>query len=80
MRLTKRESKVSDSEVSDMIREENNRDIHIAKVPPSPSSFAARTIKTYLMVTIKVKVQMIRDSAPRRSCFDGSDEKVEEYT
>lgn len=80
MELTKRESKVSDSNVSICNQDKKRGDIHIAKVPPSPSSFAARTIKTYLMVTIKVKVQMIRDSAPRRSCFDGSDEKVEEYT
>lgn len=50
----------------------------MAKVPPSPSSSQARTMTMYLMVTIKVMDQMIKESAPRRSSFVGSVGNVEE--
>lgn len=52
----------------------------MANVPPSPSSSAHKTIKTYLMVTISVIDQMIRDNEPRRSSREGGEENVEEYT
>lgn len=58
--------------------EDKEHGLQMAKVPPSPSSSAARTIKTYLIVTIKVNDQMISDSAPRRSSLEGSEEKVDE--
>jgi hypothetical protein len=52
--------------------------IQMAKVPPSPSSSAASTISTYLMVTIKVKDHMMSDKTPRRSSFEGSEVNVDE--
>lgn len=36
---------------------------------PSPSSFAQRTTKTYLIRGIKIKVYRTNDSAPRISSF-----------
>jgi len=48
------------------------------KSAASPSSSARSTMKTYLMVTIRVRLQMIRDSAPSRSRYSGSSEKVDE--
>lgn len=50
----------------------------MANVPPSPSSSAARTIRTYLTVTIRVKDQMMSDNAPRRSSLEGSELNVDE--
>jgi hypothetical protein len=38
-----------------------------AKVPPSPSSPALKTMNIYLTVTIKVNVQMMIERAPTRS-------------
>ena len=54
--------------------------LYIANVPPSPASSAQSTIKTYLTVTIRVSDQIIRDKAPTRSSYDGSEENVDEYT
>ena len=50
---------------------------HIAKVPPSPSSSALSTMQTYLKVTTIVRLQIMRDRAPRRSSEDGGEVKVE---
>jgi hypothetical protein len=51
-----------------------------AKVPPSPSSSALNTIKTYLTVTMIVKAQMMRDVAPSTSSWLGLSLKVDEKT
>jgi hypothetical protein len=49
-----------------------------AKVPPSPSSSALRTMNIYLMVTMSVNVQIMIESAPTRSSYEGWLVKVEE--
>lgn len=54
--------------------------VYIAKVPPSPSSSAERTMMMYLMVTIKVSDQIIKDSTPSRSSRLGGALNVDEYT
>jgi len=54
------------------------RRVYSAKVPPSPSSSARRTMTIYLTDTIRVIVQTIRDTAPKRSSWDGVDRNVEE--
>jgi hypothetical protein len=38
-----------------------------AKVPPSPSSSAFKTINMYLIVTIIVRAQIMSDSEPTKS-------------
>lgn len=51
-----------------------------AKVPPSPSSSANSTIVTYLIVTTIVRDQMMSESAPIRSSFEGGSGNVDENT
>ena len=53
---------------------------YVLNVPPSPSLSARRMIRTYLTVTIMKRLQMISDNAPIKSCRDGAEENVEEYT
>lgn len=52
--------------------------LYRANVPPWPSSSALRTMKVYLMVTMRVSDQMMMDRAPTRSIQEGWLVKVEE--
>jgi len=48
--------------------------------PTKASDGKLQAYHTYFTVTIKVKDQMISESAPKRSCRSGSEEKVDEKT
>jgi hypothetical protein len=37
-------------------------------------------MQVYLTLTMSVRAQTIKDKAPRRSAYEGSDEKIEKYT
>jgi len=52
--------------------------LYSAKLPPWPSSSAAKTMKQYLAVTTRVRDQMMMDKAPTRSSHDGWLVKVDE--
>ena len=53
---------------------------YVLNVPPSPSLSARNMIRTYFRVTITVKDQMIKESAPRISARSGGLTNVEENT
>jgi len=52
--------------------------VYSAKVPPSPSSSARSTMMTYFIDTMLVSVQMMSESAPTRSSYEGFEVKLDE--
>jgi hypothetical protein len=53
------------------------RSEYIAKVPPWPSSSANKTTRQYLILTMRVRDQIIMESAPITSSLLGCAENVE---